>query len=104
MKPPYVIGVDGGTEGIRAGVFDSEGRALAFSSCPYKTSFPRPGWAQQVQPTFDRVTCHLTCNEVQYAACDQTPLLQQIRYDGIWLCFRDWTKCILRQYERFHIN
>lgn len=49
MKPPYVIGVDGGTEGIRAGVFDTEGRALAFFSCPYKTSFPRPGWAQQVE-------------------------------------------------------
>lgn len=48
MGPPYVIGVDGGTEGIRAGVFDTEGNALAFASCSYETTFPQPGWAEQV--------------------------------------------------------
>lgn len=42
-----VIGVDGGTEGIRAGVFDLEGRALAFASSAYRTDFPHPGWAEQ---------------------------------------------------------
>ena len=49
MSPPYVVGVDGGTEGIRAGIFDTEGKALAFASCPYGTKFPRPGWAEQVR-------------------------------------------------------
>ena len=48
MAPPCVLGVDGGTEGIRAGVFDAEGKALAFASCAYGTKFPRPGWAEQV--------------------------------------------------------
>lgn len=49
MSPSYVIGVDGGTEGIRAGVFDTEGTAVAFASCPYVTLFPQPGWAEQVK-------------------------------------------------------
>lgn len=48
MGPLYVVGVDGGTEGIRAGVFDLEGNALAFASTSYSTIFPQPGWAEQV--------------------------------------------------------
>eukprot|EP00904_Undaria_pinnatifida_P010502 jgi/Undpi1/6582/HiC_scaffold_20.g09061.m1 len=56
MAPQYVVGVDGGTEGIRASVFDTEGNALAFASCPYGTIFPRPGWAEQKPPTPTRET------------------------------------------------
>ncbi len=44
---PYVIGVDGGTESLRAGVFDLQGRPLAFAATPYRTDFPQPGWAEQ---------------------------------------------------------
>ncbi|MBP7615034.1 MAG: hypothetical protein KA756_05230, partial [Steroidobacteraceae bacterium] len=47
MARRCVIGVDGGTEGLRAGVFDLAGRALAFASTPYPTTFPAPGWAEQ---------------------------------------------------------
>ena len=43
----YVIGVDGGTESIRAGVFDLSGRPIAFAATPYKTNFPHPAWAEQ---------------------------------------------------------
>lgn len=46
--PRYVIGVDGGTESIRAGVFDPRtGRPVAFAARPYETSYPQPGWAEQ---------------------------------------------------------
>ena len=44
---PFVIGVDAGTESLRAGVFDLEGNPLAFSSTAYQTTFPKPGWAEQ---------------------------------------------------------
>jgi len=44
---PFVIGVDGGTGGIRAGVFDLTGVALAFADVPYETHFPEPGRAEQ---------------------------------------------------------
>ena len=43
----YVIGVDGGTESIRAFVFDLDGRPLASVATPYKTEFPEPSWAEQ---------------------------------------------------------
>lgn len=39
--------MDGGTESIRAGVFDLAGTPLSFASHAYPTAFPRPGWAEQ---------------------------------------------------------
>jgi len=44
---PLVLGVDVGTEGSRAGVFDLRGRLLTFARRPHPASFPRPGWAEQ---------------------------------------------------------
>ncbi|KAG2482942.1 hypothetical protein HYH03_018167 [Edaphochlamys debaryana] len=43
----YVIGVDGGTESLRAAVFDLEGRILGSHAVPYDTQYPHPGWAEQ---------------------------------------------------------
>ena len=44
----YVLGIDGGTEGLRCGVFRcSDGAEVAYSSSPYQTTFPHPGWAEQ---------------------------------------------------------
>ncbi len=47
MAATYLIGVDGGTEGLRAGVFDLQGKPLAFAATPYATQFPQPSWAEQ---------------------------------------------------------
>ncbi len=47
FHPPYVIGIDGGTESIKAGIFDLQGNLVAAGARPYKTYFPRPGWAEQ---------------------------------------------------------
>ena len=47
MNEPYLIGVDGGTESLRAAVFDLKGHPLAFASTAYETRFPHPGWAEQ---------------------------------------------------------
>jgi sugar (pentulose or hexulose) kinase len=43
----YLIGIDGGTESIRAIVFDLEGRPRGSHASPYHTQFPKPGWAEQ---------------------------------------------------------
>jgi FGGY family of carbohydrate kinases, N-terminal domain len=43
----YVIGVDGGTESIRVGIFDLDGHPRAFAAARYETRFPAPGWAEQ---------------------------------------------------------
>lgn len=47
MRERYFIGIDGGTEGIRAGVFDARGKPLAWASTAYETHFPAPGRAEQ---------------------------------------------------------
>lgn len=47
INSPYVIGIDCGTENLKAGIFDLNGRKLADSQYNYKTYFPYPGWAEQ---------------------------------------------------------
>ncbi len=42
-----VLGIDAGTESIRAGLFDLNGQPLGFSDQSYATFYPRPGWAEQ---------------------------------------------------------
>ena len=42
-----LLGVDGGTESLRAGVFDLEGNLLGSASTAYETRFPKPAWAEQ---------------------------------------------------------
>lgn len=44
---PYFLGIDGGTESVRVGVFDREGTQLGFASRTYALKHPRPGWAEQ---------------------------------------------------------
>ncbi len=43
----FVLGIDGGTESIRAGIFDRAGRLLASQASPYPTTYPQPSWAEQ---------------------------------------------------------
>lgn len=43
----YVIGIDGGTEGLRAHVFDLSGRSRGVGKCGYVTTFPEPSHAEQ---------------------------------------------------------
>ena len=43
----YVIGIDGGTESLRAHVFDMAGRDLGGAVSAYETAFPAPGRAEQ---------------------------------------------------------
>jgi ribulose kinase len=43
----HVIGIDGGTESLRARVFDTAGRDLGGAASAYETMFPAPGRAEQ---------------------------------------------------------
>ena len=43
----YVIGIDVGTEGVRAGVFDERGARVGTGVAPIETTHPHPGWAEQ---------------------------------------------------------
>ncbi|GAC1392966.1 MAG: FGGY-family carbohydrate kinase [Ktedonobacteraceae bacterium] len=44
---PYFMGIDGGTESVRVGVFDQEGTPIGFASRTYALKHPHPGWAEQ---------------------------------------------------------
>jgi sugar (pentulose or hexulose) kinase len=43
----YVIGIDAGTESVRVGIFNLQGRLISSAHQAYQTSFPKPGHAEQ---------------------------------------------------------
>jgi FGGY-family pentulose kinase len=43
----YICGIDGGTECLKAAIYDLYGNLIALSSKPYTTYYEKPGWAEQ---------------------------------------------------------
>jgi FGGY-family pentulose kinase len=43
----YVLGLDVGTQGLRAALVDFQGRTAAYGVSPIETVYPRPAWAEQ---------------------------------------------------------
>jgi FGGY-family pentulose kinase len=46
-ETPYVLGIDVGTQGLRAALVDRGGRTVAFGVAPIETRHPQPAWAEQ---------------------------------------------------------
>jgi FGGY-family pentulose kinase len=46
-RPPLFIGLDVGTQSLRAALIDAHGRTVSFGVAPIVTTYPRPGWAEQ---------------------------------------------------------
>jgi len=46
-KPPYFMGIDGGTGSVRVTIFDKEGTNLGSKVSEYNTYYPKSGWAEQ---------------------------------------------------------
>ncbi len=44
---PYVLGIDCGTQSLRAALFDLRGNMLASDTHPYPIDYPQVGWAEQ---------------------------------------------------------
>lgn len=57
QREAYVLGIDGGTESIRAGLFDLEGTLVAARQKAYKTNFPQSGWAEQNPEDWWKALC-----------------------------------------------
>ncbi len=43
----YIVGIDGGTGGVRAFVFDLKGNVISSGDCEYETQYPFAGMAEQ---------------------------------------------------------
>ena len=56
----YVIGIDGGTESIRVGLFNLEGKLILARNHAYKTYFPQSGWAEQDPDEWWQALCIAT--------------------------------------------
>jgi FGGY-family pentulose kinase len=44
---PLFLGLDVGTQSVRAALFDPSGNCRAFATAPLETTHPHPGWAEQ---------------------------------------------------------
>src|SRR5215510_10692643 len=44
---PLFLGLDVGTQSVRAALFDPSGHCAGFATGPLDTSHPQPGWAEQ---------------------------------------------------------
>lgn len=47
MSRDVLVGIDGGTGGVRVGLYGLDGRQLGFASTDYRTRHEQPGWAEQ---------------------------------------------------------
>ncbi|MCX8172160.1 MAG: FGGY family carbohydrate kinase, partial [Archaeoglobaceae archaeon] len=43
----YVLGIDAGTTGIRAGIYSLDGKLVAQSYTEFPSYYPNPGWVEQ---------------------------------------------------------
>ncbi len=52
MAKTYLIGVDLGTMGTKAAIFDTEGNLMALAFEESKLLYPKPGWVEQEPEDF----------------------------------------------------
>ncbi|WP_417459354.1 FGGY-family carbohydrate kinase [Kordiimonas sp.] len=75
MSKRYVIGIDGGTESLRAGVFDLSGNPISFAATQYSTQFPASGWAEQNPDDWWRALVRSVKQAVQNASIKSSDIL-----------------------------
>jgi FGGY-family pentulose kinase len=57
MSSPLLLGLDVGTQSVRAALFDLDGTCRAYATAPLDTTHPRPGWAEQDAHQWWQATC-----------------------------------------------
>lgn len=70
MSIGYVIAIDQGTTNTKAILVDGSGRVVAKASAPLKSSYPRPGWAEQSAEDIWASVQAVVADIVATGACD----------------------------------
>lgn len=91
MSGPYLAGVDVGTTGLKAALFDLQGRVVAEASKPYPVAQPRMNWAEQdaeqwwnaFKEASRQLTARVPASAIASIAVDsQCPSLVPVTEDG----------------------
>ena len=77
----YLIGVDLGTAGTKAAIFDEEGNLIADAYKESRLSYPKPGWVEQELDDFYRSACQ-TIKEVVEKSKISPHRIAAIAFDG----------------------
>ncbi len=80
-KKIYLIGVDLGTAGTKAAIFDEEGNLIADAYEESKLSYPKPGWVEQELDDFYRSACK-TIKEIVGKSKISPHRVAAIAFDG----------------------
>lgn len=70
MDEPLFLGVDIGTQSLRAALFTRTGVGLAIASSPLKTTYPRPTWAEQRPQAWWDALCQVVPRCLAQAGAD----------------------------------
>ena len=94
MAKKYVLGFDGGTGGMRVGIYDLEGNEIAFASTEYPTYHQHPGWAEQDPMDWWNCLAVSTKKALQQSGLNKEDIVA-LSYDvtccSVLLCMRDGT-------------
>lgn len=77
----YLLGIDFGTESVRAAIFDLAGRPVSFAATTYRTTHPHPGWAEQ-DPEEWWEALQASCRKVIAASGISPAAIKGISYDA----------------------
>src|SRR5207248_10294530 len=66
-RAPLFLGIDVGTQSLRAAVIDPAGTCRAFATAAIDTHFPKPGWAERDAPQWWQAACEAVPAALQRA-------------------------------------
>ena len=82
----FLIGVDVGSQSVKACVLDDTGRRLATADAPCALKFPASGWAEQDPTDWQRAIVHSTsaaCREAGVTSADRVTIGLACQVDGV---------------------
>lgn len=94
MSKKYVLGFDGGTGGMRVGIYDMEGHELVFAATEYETRHEHAGWAEQSPSDWWNALRTSIAKAIKQAGIDKEDIVA-LSYDvtccSVMLCMNDGT-------------